>query len=78
MKIIKEGKLPEYKDNYYFRCPKCHTIGYHETNDHYIGGSSEGYCFFRCPVCGKEIQNNWYLNRFVAWVCHFFVKNEQQ
>ena len=68
MKIIKEGKIKPYKDNYYWRCPKCHTLGYHETEDSYTGCSSEGYCFFSCPMCGEDIRDDRYLNKFFAWL----------
>ena len=68
MKILHIGKPKEFKDNWFWRCPKCHTIGYHETDDKYVEGSSEGWYAFKCPVCNGQIRNNRYFNRLIAWL----------
>lgn len=70
MKILYEGKIKRPKDNWFWRCPKCHTIGYHETDDQYVECSSEGWNAFKCPVCHGQIRNNRYFNRLIAWLLY--------
>ena len=68
MKILHRGKTKEVKDNWFWRCPKCHTIGYHETEDGYKGICCGEYQYFFCPVCGEQIRDNRYFNRLIAWM----------
>ncbi len=70
MKILHEGKSKPYTDNWYWRCPNCHTIGYHETEDHYEECSTEKWYAFRCPICDERIKNDRYFNRFIAWLLY--------
>ena len=76
MKIINKGEL---KDNWYWMCPKCRTIGYHETDDGYnILQYTDRYRIkaFKCPTCGEPIWNNKYCNRLLAWIIAK-IKNRQ-
>ena len=68
MLILHQGKIKPFTDNWYWRCPKCHAIGYHETDDKYTEGCSDGWLAFKCPVCGQQIRNDRYFNRFIAWL----------
>ena len=68
MKILSKGKVRPKADNWYWRCPKCHTIGYHETDDGYDSFSTEGWYGFHCPECGERIRDNMYLNRLIAFI----------
>lgn len=70
MKILFEGKIKQRKDNWYWRCPECHTIGYHETDDNYTSICSDGHMSFLCPICHREIRDDRYLNRLIAWLLY--------
>ena len=78
MKILHRGKTKEFKDNWFWRCPKCHTIGYHETEDGYTCSYSSGEMGFSCPICGSEIKNNKYINRIIAWILWIWYEYKKQ
>lgn len=70
MKILYKGRIKPKTDNWYWRCHRCHTIGYHETDDNYKECSSEGWYAFRCPICCEQIRNDRYFNRLIAWLLY--------
>lgn len=90
MIVIREGgarKKKEKKDTWYWRCPKCHTIGLHEDGDSYTECGSEWSPFeqdikmwlgFKCPICGHSIKDNKPFNKLIARIIAFFISLKEE
>lgn len=79
MKIFHKGEKKIYKDNWFWICPSCHSVGYHETEDGYTEASTDGWSAFKCPICSKQIRDNNYFNRLIAWILYkFYYKFKQK